>query len=208
MTLIIVIITSAISIICFYERDWFERLQFNPYKVYHHKQYYRLVTHAFLHADWVHLIVNMFVLYSFGNGIEYYLKMLYAEGIIKFDPLLYYGVLYFLAIIISSLTTLKKFRDSEWYNSVGASGAVSAILFACIFFNPWQKLLLYAIIPIPGIVFGVLYLFYSHYMSKKGTDHINHDAHLIGALFGLAFPVLIEPKLFGVFIQQLTSFSF
>jgi membrane associated rhomboid family serine protease len=208
MTLIFIVITIVISLICFSQRDWFEKFKFNPYKVYHNKQYYRLVTHGFLHADWMHLFINMLVLYSFGNGIEYYLGILREQGIIGINPLYLYLFLYFSAIIISSLTTLKKYRDVPLYNAVGASGAVSAIVFSCIFFNPWQKLSLYFVFPVPGIIFGILYLWYSHYMSKRGGDHINHDAHFVGALYGLTFPIIIEPRLFWVFLRQLTDFHF
>jgi membrane associated rhomboid family serine protease len=206
MTLIIVIITSVVSILCFTNRDLFDKLQFNHYLVYHKKQYHRLITHAFVHADWMHLIVNMIVLYSFGTGLEYYLKILNADGVLKFPPDICYLIMYFAAMVISSLTTLKKYRDVHYYNAVGASGAVSAVLFACIFFNPWQKLLFWAILPIPGILFGVLYLWYSHYMSKRSNDNINHDAHFLGALFGLTFPILLSPQLLYVFINQLIHF--
>ena len=207
MTIIIVAITVLISIICFSNRQLFDKLLFNPYRVYHKKEYYRFITHAFVHADWMHLIVNMFVLFSFGQGLEMYLQELKQEGILNFPLPVYFLVIYFSALVVSSLTTLKKYRDSEFYSSVGASGAVSTVLFACIFFNPWQKLLFWAIIPIPGILFGVLYLWYSHYMSKRSNDNINHDAHLFGALYGLTFPILLDPRLFYVFINQLIHFK-
>ncbi len=206
MTIVIVIITSLISIVCFSNRSLFEKLELNPYKVYHKKEYYRVITHAFVHADWVHLIINMFVLYSFGTGLEYYFSYLKIEEILSFPIYVYYLSMYFSAIIIASLTTLKKFRDIPEYNAVGASGAVSAILFACIFFDPWHKLLFWAIIPIPGILFGVLYLWYTHYMSRKNNDNINHDAHFLGALYGLTFPILLDPKLLYVFLNQIIHF--
>jgi len=133
---------------------------------------------------------------------------LYFSGYFKFNPNYYYFILYISAIIIATLTTLQKQKDNMLYTAVGASGAVSAVLFACIFFNPWQKLLFWAIMPIPGIVFGILYLWYSHYMSKRSQDNINHDAHFLGALYGLTFPVLISPSLFYVFLEQLISFNF
>ena len=167
MTLIIVIITSALSIYGFSNRDFFYKFQFNPYLIYHRKEYHRFITHAFLHADWIHLIINMFVLYSFGTGLEFYLKQLQAAGILSFPYQVYYLIMYFSALVVSSLTTFKKYRDVHEYNAVGASGAVSAVLFACIFFNPWQKLLFWAIIPIPGIIFGVLYLWYSNHHGQE-----------------------------------------
>ncbi len=204
MTLVLIIVTCIVSIVAFSNRVWMDKLQFNPWMTYHRKQYYRLITHGFLHADWIHLFFNMFVLYSFGTGIEHYFRYFDQQEIIRY-PILNYVFLYFSALIVSSLTTLKKHRENVWYNAVGASGAVSAVVFAFIFLNPWHKLYFFAIIPIPGIIFGALYLWYSQYMSKKSNDNINHDAHFIGAVYGFFFPVLIEPKLFWLFFNQLIS---
>ena len=209
ITIAIIILTALISIGCFYNHNWFMRWQFNPYQVAHRKQWYRMITHGFLHADWIHLIINMIVLYSFGQGVEYYLGGLDDQGLLRFQPVFYYLFFYLSALVVSSLTTLKKQRDNISYNAVGASGAVSAVVFFCIFFNPWQKLLFYGILPVPGIIFGVLYLWYSQYMSKRpGADNINHDAHFIGALYGFAFPLLLDAKLFYVFLNKLIGFSF
>jgi membrane associated rhomboid family serine protease len=202
MTLIIVLVTSIVSVLAFSRPEMMYRLQFNPYQVYHRKQYYRLLTHALLHADWVHLFINMFVLFSFGSAVEHYFGRLENMGIMRF-PVLYFLLLYVGAVVFSSLTTLHKHKDNHWYNSVGASGGVSAVVFTSIFFAPWQNLLLYAVIPIPGIIFGLLYLAYSHYMSRKASDNINHDAHFVGAVFGLIFPLLIDFNLLGTFINQL-----
>ncbi len=205
MTIIIIVITSLISIICFTNRNLFEKLQFNPYRVYHHKEYYRLISHILVHADWMHLIVNMFVLYQFGQAFEYFL--LKHIDILHFPPAAYYITMYISAAIISSLTTLKKYHNILYYNAVGASGAVSTVLFACIFFDPWMKLGVFLVIPMPGIIFGVLYLWYSQYMSKRSRDNINHDAHFLGALYGLSFPILLDPGLFYEFVHQLFRFK-
>jgi len=112
-------------------------------------------------------------------------------------------MLYFGGIVIASLTTLKKYKDNSYYQSVGASGAVSAVVFTYIFFDPLSKLLFMFIIPIPAIVFGIAYLAYSHYMSKKEGDYINHDAHFVGSVFGFIYPLLIDPKLFLIFLNKL-----
>jgi len=205
MTIAIIIITSAISILAFNNHNLFSKLQLNPYQTFHQKQWYRLLTHGFLHADWLHLIINMLVLYSFGTYIEDYFAHLKNAGYLN-NPTLYYIFLYIGGVFISSLTTLKKHKDDPYYNSVGASGAVSAILFTSIFFAPWQKLLLYAVIPIPGILLGVAYLVYSQYMSKKGKDNVNHDAHFIGAIYGFLFPIIIDFRLVAHFIHSLTNF--
>jgi membrane associated rhomboid family serine protease len=207
ITIIIIITTSIISFLAFSNRDLMARFQLNPWSVHHRKQYYRMISHAFVHADWTHLLVNMFVLFSFGLNVEYYFKNLNEASVIRF-PIINFLFLYFSAIVIASLTTQKRYRNDIMYNAVGASGAVSAMVFICIFFNPWQKLYLFAIIPIPGIIFGILYLWYSSYMSKKSIDNINHDAHFIGAVYGFCYPILIEPKLFFVFIKNFMSFNF
>jgi membrane associated rhomboid family serine protease len=109
---------------------------------------------------------------------------------------------------VASLVSLFRHKDDVWYNAVGASGAVSAIIFFFIFFNPWELIYFYGIIPVPGIIMGVLYLAYSQFMSKREADNINHDAHLTGALFGFLFPLLIDYRLIHYFITQLMSFNF
>ena len=205
MTILLIIITSAISILAFNSREIFDKLQLNPYSVYHKKQWYRVISHGFLHADWAHLFVNMFVLFFFGRSVENEFERLAINGIIK-SPVFSFVLLYFASMVFATVTSIAKQKDNIWYNSVGASGAVSAILFTHIFFQPLAKLYFYAVIPIPGIVFGILYLGYSHYMSRRGNDNINHDAHFIGAVFGFLFPLLLEPKLINVFLGQLFNF--
>lgn len=202
MTVFIVIFTALISILAFSRSELLLKLQFNPYQVYHRKQYYRLLTHALLHADWIHLLINMLVLFSFGTAVEYYFQRLEIAGTLRFPGLIYL-LFYLSALVVSSLTTLFKHKDNYGYNSIGASGGVSAVVFASIFFAPWQNLLLYAIIPIPGVLFGALYLAYSHYMSNKASDNINHNAHFIGAVYGLIFPLLVDISLLEGFLQQL-----
>jgi membrane associated rhomboid family serine protease len=204
MTIFLIASTALISVICFSNRNLFEKLQFNPYRVYHNKEYYRLVTHAFLHANWVHLFINMFVLYQFGRLLEDFFKG--YNNILHLPPVLVYIFLYFSSIVISALTTLKKYRDIFAYNAVGASGAVSSVLFACILFDPWMKLGVFLVIPMPGIIFGILYLWYSNYMSNRSGDNVNHDAHFLGALYGLTYPVLLNPNLFYEFVKQLVHF--
>ena len=201
MTLIIVIITSVISIVAFSNRILFARLQFNPYQAYHRKEWYRIITHGFLHANWTHLIINMLVLFSFGGVIENSFRIMAAQTWMKF-PILWYVLFYLLALVISSLTTLRKHKDDIWYNSVGASGAVSAVLFCCIFFYPNMSLLFMGVIPVKAYIFGPLYLLYSYYAARKEGDNINHDAHLLGAIFGFLFPLMIDVHLIRLFLEQ------
>jgi len=202
MTIILIIITSLISMIAFNDTALFSKLMFNPYRVYHNREYYRILTHGFVHADWMHLIVNMIVFYSFGTNVEYYFHQLEGAGYLHHANLWYISM-YLIAIVVSSLTTLIYHKDHGYYNSVGASGAVSAVLFCSIFFAPLNQIFLMAIIPIPGIIFGPLYLAYCYYMGKKNADNINHDAHFIGAVFGFIFPLIINFNLIYNFIDLL-----
>lgn len=201
ITLIIIGVTAVLSYLAFQNPGLMDKLQFNAAKVIHQKQYYRLVSHAFIHASWSHLLVNMFVLYFFGRGMEQYFQ--YYFGI---RATVYFLLLYFGGILASNIWSLIKHQNNYYYNAVGASGAVSAMLFASIFFNPWQELLFFAVIPIPGILFAIGYLFYSYQMSNKSNDNVAHDAHLLGAIFGFVFPILLKPELFTRFIDQLFSF--
>lgn len=200
ITYILIGVTVLISYLAFQNRDFSDKMQFNAAKIIHQKQYYRLVSHAFIHANWSHLFVNMFVLFFFGRGIEEYFGMYFDQKATIFYLLLYFG-----GILASNAWSLIKHQNDYYYNAVGASGAVSAVLFAFIFFDPWGKLYLFAFLPIPGILFAIGYIFYSYQMSKKSNDNVAHDAHLLGAVFGFLFPILLRPQLFGQFIDLLLS---
>ena len=106
-------------------------------------------------------------------------------------------------IAFASLTTITRYRNNQNYSALGASGAVSAVVFTYIFFAPLQKIYFYMVLPIPGILFGILYLIYSSYMGKRNKDNINHSAHFWGAVVGFIFPILLEPSLFLDFLENL-----
>lgn len=195
ITYIIIAVTVFVSLTCFNNRSLFEKLALNPYKAIHLHEWYRIITHGFVHADTTHLFVNMFTFWSFGTYIE---KVFEAAGWGIWNYLL----LYFGAMIIASLPDVIKYRNAAWYRSIGASGAVSAILFTSIFLNPWDKILLFAAIPVPGIVFGVIYLIYCQYMAKRGGDNINHNAHFWGAMYGFIFPLFMNPGLWEMFLSH------
>lgn len=198
MTIILIAITVAVSFAAFNNPKLMDMLQFNASKIVHKKEYHRLITHAFVHANWEHLFVNMIVLFSFGQVIEEFLKYYFGD-----KHIIYFFLLYFGGILFSNVYALVKHRNNYFYNSVGASGAVSAVLFAAIFFNPWGQILFFFILPIPGIIFAALYLVYSYQMSVKQKDNVAHDAHFLGAVYGFIFPVLLNPMLFGLFIDKL-----
>lgn len=196
MTLIIVLVTVVVSIACFNSQELFYKLACMPYRMNRANEWWRLITHGFVHADWVHLFVNMFTFYSFGQYIERYFSMLgFGNGA-------FLG-LYFGGMIAASVYDVWKYRDNAYYTSIGASGAVSAVLFTSIFLDPWNKIYLFAAVPIPGILFGFIYLFYCQYMARRGGDNINHNAHFYGAVYGFIFPLLLEPRLFQLFVHQL-----
>ena len=199
MTLIIVAITAIVSIMAFNNSKLYYKYIFNAYQVIHRKEWYRIFTHALLHGNWPHLIINMLVLFSFGSGLERYFGHFFGV-----NSALLLGILYISAILISSVYSLYKEKDNPYYNAVGASGAVSAVVFASIFFAPLNKVYFFGILPIPGIVFAGLYLGYSYYMSQSNAqDNIGHDAHFYGAVYGFIFPLLVDPNVYNVFINQL-----
>lgn len=202
MTIFFIILTAAISIPAFMNRTMFDRMKFNAYIIRERREWYRFFSHGLIHADWGHLLINMFVLYSFGSNVEeYFYGYFGAKGY------LYYFLMYAGGIFLSSVPSFEKHKHDIWYNAVGASGAVSAVLFSSIIFDPASKIvfMLLPFFPVPAALFGVLYLVYSAYMAKRATDNIGHDAHFWGALFGAGFTVALKPLLFLVFFRQLMN---
>lgn len=195
VTYILIGVTVLVSYLCFNNVELFRKLAFSPYRTVKYNEWYRIVTHGFVHADMTHLFINMFTFWSFGTYIEK------AFGHFGFGTMGYLG-LYFGGMIAASLFDLVKQRNDPSYISIGASGAVSAVLFTSILFDPWSKILLFAILPIPGIVFGVLYLAYCQYMAKRAGDNINHNAHFYGAVYGLLYPALLNPSLVKMFLSH------
>jgi membrane associated rhomboid family serine protease len=201
ITIVIIALTAIVSLIAFNNRELFRRLAFNAYDIKHFKNSYRFLSYALIHADWIHLLVNMMVLYSFGRIVETYYGIYFGlKGI------LYYILLYLGGIALSTLPSYGKHKDDYSYTAVGASGAVSAVLFASIIFDPMSKIMIFPIpIGIPAIIFGPLYLAYSWYMGKKNIDNVGHDVHFWGAIFGFVFTIVLKPALFGNLLAILTG---
>jgi len=203
ITLFLLGATIIVSLTAFNNSNLMSKLIFNPYAVKKFGQWYRLVTSGFIHANFFHLLINMLVLYSFGRAVEMY----YTEVFRNAAPYMFLAM-YLTSIVAANIPTLLKYQEHSYYNSLGASGAVSAVVFASILFNPYGKIYFYGIIGLPGILMGVAYLIYSYYMSKKGgsADNINHDAHFYGALYGMLFTVVFKPKLVLYFFSMLIQF--
>ena len=189
VTYLLLAITILISVKAMEDMTLKGKLMMNPYAVIHHKQWYRCFTHAFIHADFMHLGFNMFVLYGFGIGLEDELTATYGiQGYVMF------AVLYVMGILFATLLSLKKHKDNPGYNSLGASGAVMAVLFAYILIHPERELGLLILpgIDIPGYIFGPLILAVEYALSKRGGTGIAHDAHFAGAIFGILFITAID----------------
>ena len=195
VTYILIGVIVVVSYMCFNNRGLFEKLALIPYVVVRNNQWYRLISHGFVHADTMHLLVNMFTFWSFGTYIES------AFGYLGFSTWAYLG-LYFGGMIFASVYDIAKKSNNPYYISIGASGAVAAVLFTSILLNPWGKILFFAVIPIPGILFGVLYLAYCQYMAKRGGDNINHNAHFYGAVFGFVYASVVVAALWRGFITH------
>jgi membrane associated rhomboid family serine protease len=200
-TLILVILNIGASLYAWNNQDVYRKWMMTPYKVKRENQYYRFITSGFIHGDWMHLIFNMIALYSFGRNLEYYLAAYVGASY----PL-YYVAMYLTALILSEIPTYLKHKNNAGYNSLGASGAVSAVIFACVIIHPLSDLYLF-FIPMKGFIFGAIYLVYSYMSSKKGVDGINHDAHFYGAVFGIVFIVLLNPSVVPSFFEQISQWN-
>ncbi len=200
VTICIIIVTSVVSLIAMYNHQLFYRLCFSPTMIIQNKQWYRTFSYGLVHADFMHLFVNMFVLWFLGLQVEK--AYLYLWG----NPagLGLYLLLYISALFFSTIPDIRKHADDDSYIAVGASGAISAIIFAGILLFPLQKLyILFIPIGIPSVIFGILYLIYSAYMDKYGHDNIGHNTHFWGAIYGFLFAIIFKWKLLVAFFTQI-----
>lgn len=203
ITLILIIVTVGISVYAWSNENLMHSWIFHPFYVNKKHQYYRFLTSGFLHADWMHLFFNMLTLYFFGEIVETVFVFHYGKEV----GLLLYLFIYFGGMIVADIPSYFKHRKDYDYRALGASGAVSAIIFSSIIFSPTREICLYAFICMPGFIFGLLYLIYSYYQGKRMGDNINHDAHLYGALFGFILTILIVPGSFGNFVQKIMQWG-
>ena len=195
-TVSIILLTSIVSFLAFNSHKLMDDLIFWPPAVHMRHQYYRFITCGLIHADFIHLLFNMFTLYFFGKALEmYYMGDLGLQHY-------YFLILYISALIVANIPTYLKRKDDYNYRSLGASGAVCAVLFAFILIDPWERILLY-FVPMPAIIYAGLFLGFEVYMGKRGGDNVNHDAHLWGALYGIVFTIVAHPAVVPSFINQL-----
>ena len=202
-TSVIAVATIGVSLLCFNNRGVFYRLSLNPYSIVKKHQWDRVITHGFVHADYMHLLINMLVMWSFGRYMESFFSVFRPDLTAVLFSALYFG-----GMIAACIPDIIKYRNNPYYNSIGASGAVSALVFASIFINPWGKLLIMGVIPMPSIIFGACYLWYESYMGRRGGDNINPGAHIWGAIYGFIFPIAMDMRMLDIFVEQLLHPNF
>jgi membrane associated rhomboid family serine protease len=195
-TLILIAITCAVSFTAMNNPKMTEALILWPPAISRKKEYFRLLSYGLIHADFMHLLFNMFTLYFFGRAMEgFYEDVLGPFG---------FAIFYVLGLVASILPTYFRHRDDASYYSLGASGAVSAVLFAFILFDPWSTIYIY-VLPVPAIIYAVAYVAYTIWSERRGGDRINHSAHLWGAAYGVAFTLVMEPRVASLFLRELAN---
>ncbi|MCT1531134.1 rhomboid family intramembrane serine protease [Sphingobacterium daejeonense] len=191
-------LTIGLSIYVFSKPELYGKWMLHPYTVYRDKsRWYLMLTSGLIHKDWMHLIFNMITFYYFGFGLE----QIFVEISGSMGHLLF-ALLYIVSLILSDIPTVIQQKNNYHYHSLGASGAISAVLFSYILFNPKMMLGIFMIIPMPAYIFAFVYLAYCIWASKNSNDGINHDAHLFGALTGLVFTIIAYPWVIKHFIGQ------
>jgi membrane associated rhomboid family serine protease len=197
LTFIILAATILVSWRAFEQSALFEKLLHSPYRVKHQKQYYRLFSHMLVHADGIHLALNMFVFYSFGRVLEAIFRINWG---IQTGSILFIA-LYVLGGVAATLPSLRKHSDNYGYNSVGASGGVSALLMAYMILFPMNEIAFF-FIPMPAFIGVFVFFLLEHFMKRNVRSNIAHDAHIWGALFGIVFVAVAVPRSIPRFIEQ------
>ena len=193
-------VTALVSMAAWQRDSWMETMMMSPSRIAAHGEYWRFLTSGFIHADFTHLFFNLFSFYFFGTQLEYIFSVIFPG----FGPWVFL-VFYLLGIIVADLPTFFKKKNNHYFNSLGASGAVSATIFAGIMFFPTEKIYLFGIVGIPGIIYAGLFTWYSIEMERRGRDFVNHSAHLYGGLFGVVFVTLTYPQVWISFVQQIKA---
>jgi len=188
VTYTILALTVLISYQGFSNHDLINRYSFNPYKVKHERQFYRIISHAFFHADNAHLLFNMMSLYFVGRFLEAVLVQEYGVT----DGELHFLAIYLGGAVVGTIFSYLKNNQNPNYQSIGASGAVSATIFAFILWLPDIEFLLFFIIPMKAFIFGFLFLAIEFVAMKRSKSRIAHDVHIISAIYGACYVLLIN----------------
>ena len=197
---IIFVITIVTSLLAFYNTELYGKFMLHPYSVSRGQKLYTLITSGLIHRDWMHLLMNMLSYYFFAFQLERIFVSASSWGHIQF------GMLYLVSLVLSDMGSIVKHKEHFWYNSLGASGAICAVLFSYILFFPLTTLMIMPIpVPIPAVLYGILFLAYCVYASKNAQDSINHEAHFLGAIAGLLITIILYPHIIGHFISQFTG---
>lgn len=199
ITLVFLVLTVGISLYGFNNVGFQYKMTNHPYSVVRNNEYYRLLTSGFVHGGYLHLFLNMYVLYMFGENMEHVFNANFGQ-----QGKIYFFGLYVGGIIFSSIPDIIRHKNNPNYYSLGASGGVASVLFACILFMPTSKLMIFPIpVEIPAYIFAIIYVAYSVYMDKKQMDNIGHMAHLWGALWGVVFIMLFFPGIHQHFVREI-----
>ncbi|WP_257670188.1 rhomboid family intramembrane serine protease [Parapedobacter tibetensis] len=193
---IIFAFTIVTSIYTFSNHHLFGKFMLHPYSLSRGQRLHTLLTSGLIHRDWGHLLFNMLTFYFFGFSLEALLASLSAWGHVQF------AVIYILGLVLSDIGTVIKQKNNLSYYSLGASGAICAVLFSFILFDPKMMLGIFMVIPMPAWLFGILFLGYCVWASKNAKDNINHDAHFYGAIFGIVLTIIFYPWVIQHFIDQ------
>jgi membrane associated rhomboid family serine protease len=201
-TVVIILLTVLTSYLGFKKPELLSRWMFTPYRIKNRGEWDRFILSGFIHKDSMHLLFNMFTFYFFGSMVEQFLiyRLGFMGGTITFI------VFYLAAIVISDIPTYLKHQNHSYYHALGASGGTAAAVFASIIIMPLSDICLFGILCLPGFVLGILFLIYSFVQARKGTDAINHDAHLYGAIFGILFVLILSPSSALHFYEQIINF--
>lgn len=189
----IIIVTAIVSFAAFRSEVLFNKLCLTPYEMHRSKgQMSRFISLGFVHGDVGHLLLNMLTLFFFGKELE---GTVFSETT--------FLLFYMSALVVSALQTYAKQKNNESYKACGASGAVSAVLFALVLYAPWGIVYVKFIIPVYFVLFAAGYLIYSYYMNRKGGDNVAHDVHIAGALYGVAFTLITHPESLSFFLEKI-----
>ena len=198
VTFWLMIFIGAVTCVAWFWEKLHKLLMLNTYKTVYRREYYRLFTSGFVHNNPTHLLLNLLTLYFFGLATEATFEDEYGQSGIYL-----YLVLFLSAIVVANVPSTIKNKNNPHYNSLGASGGVSALVLSFILFDPLGDLYFFGLFAVPGFILGALFIPYSIIMARLNRDNINHDAHLFGALYGVVFILVAKPETLETFWEAI-----